>query len=167
MFKNLFKKKDVNSSNDRKVDIFSPIKGEVITLENVPDEVFSGKMLGDGFAVKPVGNQVYSPVSGEVKVLFPTLHAVAIQTPEGLEVLVHIGVDTVELNGEGFTGHVKVGDKVKQGDLLVSFNKETIEQKAKSSITPVIITNMDAVMEISIDYGDKEANEKAGTIKLK
>lgn len=166
MFKNLFKRKG-DSEKEGNISIYNPVEGEVISIEETPDEVFAGKMLGDGFAIKPQGNKVYSPVAGEIKVLFPTLHAVAIETKEGLEVLVHIGIDTVGLNGEGFTGHVKVGDKVQQGDLLVSFDKDIIEEKAKSSITPVIITNMDIVENISINYGKKAANEKLGTIILK
>lgn len=166
MFKNLFKKKE-QVEKESVFDISCPLDGEIISIEDTPDEVFAGKMLGDGFAIKPRGNKVYAPVSGEIKVLFPTLHAVAMETEEGLEILIHIGIDTVQLDGEGFTGHVKVGDRVKQGDLLVSFDKAIIEEKAKSSITPLIITNMDIVEEISVDYGDKDANEKVVTVKLK
>ncbi|MEW8973047.1 MAG: PTS glucose transporter subunit IIA [Tissierellaceae bacterium] len=166
MFKNLFKKRE-ESIKKEDISIFSPVEGEIISIEDTPDEVFAGKMLGDGFSIKPKGNKIYAPVSGEIKVLFPTLHAVAIETEDGLEILIHIGIDTVQLDGEGFTGHVKVGDKVKQGDLLVSFDKAIIEEKAKSSITPLIITNMDVVEDISIDYGNKDANEKVATIKLK
>lgn len=166
MFKNLFRRKG-NSAETKSLDIFTPIAGEIISIEDTPDEVFAGKMLGDGFAIKPHDNKVYSPVSGEIKVLFPTLHAIAIETQEGVELLIHIGVDTVELDGEGFSGHIEVGDKVKKGDLLVSFDKDIVETKAKSSITPIIITNMDIVEEISIEYGNKSKGQKAATVKLK
>lgn len=166
MFKNLFKRKD-DSVESKSLEIFSAIEGEIISIEDTPDEVFAGKMLGDGFAIKPSDNKVYSPVSGEIKVLFPTLHAIAIETQQGVELLVHIGIDTVELDGEGFSGHVKVGDKVQKGDLLVSFDKDIVETKAKSTITPIIITNMDVIEDISIDYGPKSQGEKVATIKLK
>lgn len=166
LFKNLFKKIN-NTSKPKSIELFNPIEGEVIPIEDTPDKVFAGKMLGDGFAIKPHDNKVYSPVSGEIKLFFPTLHAIAIETQEGVEVLVHIGVDTVELEGEGFTGHVEVGDKVKKGDLLVSFDKDIIESKAKSSITPVIITNIEIMEDISVDFGEKGQGEKVAIVKLK
>lgn len=165
MFKNLFKK-DNKDFKDEGIVILNPVDGEVVTLDKVPDEVFSQKMLGDGFAVKPSGEKVYAPVAGEVKVLFPTLHAIAIETKEGIEILVHIGIDTVELKGEGFEAHVKIGDQVNAGDLLVSFNKKIIEDGGKDTITPVIITNMDIVKDLSMDYGVKKANTKAAEVKV-
>lgn len=145
----------------------SPIEGEIVELTEVPDDVFSGKLLGDGFAIRPTGNRVYAPMSGEVTVLFPTKHAVAITTDEGLEILVHIGIDTVDLNGEGFTAHVKQGDKVKKGDLLLTLDIDTIKQKAKSLISPVIITNMNYVENINIYPGMKRIGEKAADIITK
>lgn len=165
LFKNLFNRK--NNTEQKQFYIFNPIEGEIISIEDTPDEVFAGKMLGDGFAIKPKGNKVYAPVDGEIKVLFPTLHAIAMETEEGIELLIHIGIDTVELNGEGFTKHVELGDKVKQGDLLISFDRNIIEAKAKSSITPIIITNMDKISDITMDYGKKSMGEKVVTIELK
>jgi PTS system glucose-specific IIC component len=147
-------------------DVFNPIEGEIINIDQTPDEVFSGKMLGDGFAVIPSDNKVYAPVDGELSVLFPTKHAAAITTEDGLEVLVHVGIDTVALNGEGFTAHVSQGDIVKKGDLLISFETEIIKGKAKSLISPVIITNMNSVSGIQIEYGKKKALEKAAQITL-
>jgi glucose-specific phosphotransferase system IIA component len=146
--------------------LYNPLEGEIVPLEKVPDEAFSGKYLGDGFAIVPSGNKVYAPADGEVAVLFPTKHAVVILTQEGLEVLVHIGIDTVSLNGEGFTAHVSQGDKVKKGDLLVTFETEIIEEKAKSLISPVVITNMHVVENLTVDFGNKKAVEKAAEIKL-
>lgn len=146
--------------------LFNPIEGEVVKLEEVPDDVFSGKLLGDGFAVKPTDNKVYAPVDGELKVVFPTKHAVAIVTQEGLEVLVHVGIDTVNLNGEGFTTYVNQGDKVKKGDLLLSFDAKVIEEKAKSLISPVIITNMSDIKGITADFGMKKHGEKAATVTI-
>ncbi|KEH88713.1 MULTISPECIES: glucose PTS transporter subunit IIA [Clostridium] len=158
-------KEDSKALSKQTLEILNPLKGEIIDITKVPDEVFSSKALGDGFAINPLGNKVVSPIDGEIAVLFPTKHAVAIKGDNGLEMLVHIGIDTVNLNGEGFTAHVSQGDKVKQGDLLVEFDKEIIESKAKSSITPVVITNMDFVESLDISYGEKEKGEKVVTIK--
>lgn len=144
--------------------ILSPVNGEVLELSEVPDEVFSAKMLGDGFAVLPAENRIYAPVDGEITVLFPTKHAVAITTKEGLEVLVHIGVDTVKLGGEGFTAHVNQGDRVKKGELLLTLDLELIKEKARSMISPVIITNMDKVKDIKIITGTKKAGEKTAEV---
>ena len=165
MFKNLFKK-DNKEVKDEGIVISNPVEGEVVNLDQVPDEVFAQKMLGDGFAVKPSGEKVYAPVGGEIKVLFPTLHAIAIETKEGLELLIHIGIDTVELKGEGFEAHVKLGDKVNAGDLLVSFNKQIIEESGKDTITPIIITNMDRVKDLSMEYGVKKVNDKVAVVKM-
>jgi PTS system glucose-specific IIC component len=147
--------------------LFNPVDGEIVELKQVPDDVFADKMLGDGFAVVPIGNEVYAPVDGEIKVLFPSKHAVAIVTDDGLEVLVHVGIDTVKLNGEGFVAHVKQEDKVKKGDLLLTFDHEIIKQKAKSIITPVIITNMNYVKDIDIKLGKKEHGESTAVITTK
>lgn len=133
--------------------LLNPIEGEIIKLEEVPDIVFSEKLLGDGFAVIPKDNKVYSPVDGTIRVLFPTKHAIAIKTEEDIEILVHIGVDTVSLNGEGFTTHVQQGDKIRKGDLMISFDKELLEKNVKSLISPVIITSMDMISKIDIDFG--------------
>lgn len=165
MFKNLFKK-DNKPSKDENVVILNPLDGEVVSLEKVPDEVFSQKMLGDGFAIIPTGEKIYAPIEGEIKVLFPTLHAISIESKEGLEILIHIGIDTVELDGKGFVSHIKLGDHVKAGDLLMSFDKKIIEDNGKDTITPIVITNMDRIKDLSIDYGIKKANEKIVDIKL-
>lgn len=145
----------------------NPIKGEIIPLGKVPDEVFSGKMLGDGFAVKPRDNRIYSAVEGMVKVLFPTNHAVVVKTEEGLEVLIHVGIDTVVLSGEGFNAHVKQGDRVKKGDLLITFDRKLIEEKAKSILTPVVVTNMKKIESIDVKYGNRETGEAVAKIILK
>jgi glucose PTS system EIICBA or EIICB component len=145
----------------------NPIEGEIVELDKVPDEVFSHKLLGDGFAVIPKGNKVYAPADGEITVLFPTKHAVAITTNEGLEVLVHVGVDTVGLNGEGFTAHAAQGDKVRKGDLLLTLDLELIKANAKSLISPVLITNMNSVENITLYKGMKNNGEKAAEVIIK
>lgn len=147
-------------------DIFSPLSGKVVNLEKVPDEVFAGKVMGDGFAIEPSDNKVYAPFDGEINVLFPTKHALAIVNKEGAELLIHVGIDTVNLKGEGFTSHVNQGDFVKQGDLLLTFDSEVIKEKAKSIITSVVITNMDTVKDIQVSYGVKDHGEKTAAIKL-
>jgi glucose-specific phosphotransferase system IIA component len=147
--------------------INNPIKGEIVSLDKVPDDTFAQKFLGDGFAIIPTGNEVFSPADGEIAVLFPTKHAIVILTEEGIELLVHIGIDTVALNGEGFTAHVEQGQKVKKGDLLVTFDTEILKEKAKSLISPIVITNMDSVSRIHTNYGNRDANSEAAEIELK
>ncbi|MGG3737054.1 PTS sugar transporter subunit IIA [Aeribacillus pallidus] len=162
MFKNLFKK-------NKTVSFVAPMTGKVIPLEEVPDPVFSQKMMGDGLAMDPTEGVVYAPVNGEIVQLFPTKHAIGIKTKNGLEVLIHIGIDTVSMNGEGFTAHIQTGDKVKQGDPLISFDLDLVKEKAKSTITPMIITNGDVVE--SLEKKDvTEANAKEQelmTVKVK
>lgn len=160
-------KSEEESAALSEIHIANPIKGEVISLDKVPDEVFSGKMLGDGFAVRPLDNKVYAPVSGVIRVLFPTKHAVAIKTDEGIEVLVHVGIDTVKLGGEGFEVYVQKGDSVKRGDLLITFDKKIVEKKVKSLISPVIITNMDSIASISVRFGKLGKDKTAAKVVKK
>ena len=148
-------------------ELMSPADGEIVSLEKVPDPVFAEKTLGDGFAVVLSGNEIYSPADGEITVLFPTKHAFAVTTTSGLELLVHIGIDTVELNGEGFTAHVKQGDKVKKGDKIITIDKEAIKAKGKNPITPVIVTNMDSIEKIDVKLGEIKHGEKAADVKVK
>ena len=100
-------------------DIIAPLTGRIVKLEEVPDKVFAEKIMGDGFAIEPKDNIVVAPVDGEIAILFPTKHAIGMVTAEGLELLIHVGIDTVKLNGEGFKAFVKQGDKVKAGDKLL------------------------------------------------
>lgn len=122
----------------KKEEILAPITGEYLPLEQVPDQVFSQKIMGEGFAVQPEQGEVVSPVDGEVINLFPTKHALGLRTSKGLEILVHIGIDTVELNGEGFTAHVSEGDQVKAGQKLLTFDIERIKEKGKSPVSPIV-----------------------------
>ncbi|QCJ45533.1 PTS glucose transporter subunit IIA (plasmid) [Bacillus sp. S3] len=144
MFNKLFKNKNVES----KTSIYAPVDGEVIPLEEVPDPVFSGKLMGDGIAIKPANGKVVSPVQGEIIQVFPTKHAIGVRTKNGVEILLHIGLETVNLKGEGFTVFVKEGDLVNVGDKILDFNKEIIEEKASSTITPIIIMNSDKISDI-------------------
>ncbi|GAB3049235.1 PTS sugar transporter subunit IIA [Virgibacillus ainsalahensis] len=144
MFKNLFKSK----KGDNSLTIYAPVDGEVVQLEDVPDPVFSEKMMGDGIAVKPANGKLVSPVKGEVIQVFPTKHAIGIRAENSAEVLLHIGLETVQLKGDGFTSYVNEGDKVDVGDKLIDFDINIIEEKASSSITPVLITNTNEMSEI-------------------
>ncbi|WP_152655963.1 PTS glucose transporter subunit IIA [Oceanobacillus sp. CFH 90083] len=137
MFEKLFKKKE-----NQEIELFAPINGEVIPLEEVPDPVFAEKMMGDGIAIKPADGKVVSPIDGNIVQAFPTKHAVGIKASNGTEILIHIGLETVALDGEGFTIHVKEGDKVKKGDALVDVDLAVVGEKAVSTVTPMLITNM-------------------------
>ena len=153
---NIFKKK-------KYVDIYSPINGRLLKIEDVPDPVFSQKMVGDGVALEPKEGIVYSPVNGTIIQLFPTKHALGIKTEEGLEVLIHIGMDTVEMKGNGFESFVSEGEKVKIGDKLIKFDMELVK-KEHPLTSPIIITNMDIVDKIVKEsYGEEV---KAGKTKI-
>ncbi|WP_341282309.1 glucose PTS transporter subunit IIA [Paenibacillus sp. FSL H8-0537] len=124
----------------------SPMQGKMIALSEVPDPIFSGKLVGDGVAFIPDKGELVSPVKGEVIHIYPTMHAIGIRTPEGLEVLLHIGIDTSLLGGKGyFKSAVKEGDKVLPGDLLIRFNLQQVRKESKSLATPMVITNSDLV----------------------
>lgn len=123
--------------------VVAPMTGELRPITAVPDEVFSQRMLGDGFCVFPTEGQVVSPISGSVMHLFPTGHAVGLQTADGIEVLVHIGIDTVKLQGQGFKAHVKEGAAVAAGDVLVEVDLDVVGPQVPSLATPVIFTNLE------------------------
>lgn len=141
----------LNLFKSKKSEIYAPIiKGEVIALENVPDNVFASKMMGEGVGFENFGNSIVSPVDGTVIMLFPTKHAIGIQTKEGIEILIHIGLDTVQLNGVGFESHVEKGSKIKRGDLLITYDIKIMEENNINLITPMVITNCDE-FEISFN----------------
>lgn len=121
--------------------VYAPMSGTVVLLEQVPDPVFSGRMLGDGVAILPAAGDVLAPFDGEVTALFPTGHAIGLCSHTGVECLIHIGIDTVEMNDVGFAAKVKPGDKVKQGQLLIQADLQAIRSAGKEIVTPVIITN--------------------------
>lgn len=143
----------------KKGEIFSTQTGKAISLTEVPDEVFSQKMLGDGAAVIPEGNEIVCPVGGTIVDVTPTLHAYCIHTDDDLDILVHIGIDTVELKGEGFKSLVKTGDAVKAGDPLAAVDIAFLKEKGYPIYTPIIITNMDAVKTIAVHAGEVQAGK--------
>jgi sugar PTS system EIIA component len=152
MFNKLFGKKEVKKEET----IVAPLTGKIVSIEEVPDPTFSQKMMGDGIAIEPTEGVVVSPVDGEIVQFFHTKHAIGIQSESGAEILIHVGLETVNMNGEGFEGHVNVGDKVKAGDKLLTFDLDLIKEKAASTVTPIVITNGDAVESL-----DKRAASEA------
>ncbi|HAR6754192.1 TPA: PTS transporter subunit IIABC [Staphylococcus aureus] len=131
---------DKSATSELSHIVHAPLTGEVTPLSEAPDQVFSEKMMGDGIAIKPSQGEVRAPFNGKVQMIFPTKHAIGLVSDSGLELLIHIGLDTVKLNGEGFTLHVEEGQEVKQGDLLINFDLDYIRNHAKSDITPIIVT---------------------------
>ena len=138
-------------------EVYSVADGEVIALEQVKDPVFSQKMMGDGFAVEPTNGNIVSPVSGTVSSIFPTKHALGLVTEAGLEVLVHIGLDTVSLEGKPFTVHVAEGQKVAAGDLLVTADLDAIREAGRETSTIVVFTNADAIQSVNLEQTGSHA----------
>ncbi|WP_163184361.1 glucose-specific PTS transporter subunit IIBC [Neobacillus sedimentimangrovi] len=137
----------------------APIKGEIKPITEVPDQVFAGKMMGDGFAIVPEEGTVVSPVDGKIVNLFPTKHALGILSDGGREILIHVGIDTVNLKGEGFEALVSENDRVTKGQPLLKFDIQYIKEHAKSTITPIVFTNL--------AEGEKVEIEKQGLVDLK
>ena len=128
----------------------SPLKGKVLPLSEVDDKVFSSGLMGQGVAVEPAVGETYAPIDGKVTVLMPSKHAIGITTDDGIELLIHIGIDTVELGGEGFVSHVKQGDRINRGDRLVSFDMDAIKKAGKPCIVIVVVTNSVACSSIQL-----------------
>ena len=148
-------------------EVYSVADGEVIALEQVKDPVFSQKMMGDGFAVEPANGNIVSPVSGTVSSVFPTKHALGLVTEAGLEVLVHIGLDTVSLEGKPFTVHVTEGQKVAVGDLLVTADLDAIREAGRETSTIVVFTNADAIQSVKLEQtGSLAANTVVAKVEL-
>lgn len=141
--------------------IFSPLNGQVIPLSNVKDPVFADGILGKGAAILPLEGRLVSPVNGTILNVFPTLHAIGIQSDDGLEILIHLGFDTVELEGKYFKSNISEGDKVSVGDLLIEFQIEEIKNAGYDITTPIVVTNSDqyetieAMPEENIRAGEK------------
>ncbi|WP_368250968.1 PTS glucose transporter subunit IIA [Enterococcus sp. 2201sp1_2201st1_B8_2201SCRN_220225] len=155
MFK-LFKKKGI--------DIFSPVNGEVIELAKVNDPVFSQKMMGEGFAVVPSDSTVYSPVAGIIKSIFPTKHAISISSDDGTEILLHIGIDTVSLEGNGLYPKVFEGKRVAIGDPLLVMDLQYLKEQEKEDTVIVVFPELEG-KQVSIFNGFKEVGDKVATIK--
>lgn len=146
-------------ASKRNEQIQMPLTGRIMPISEVPDPVFAEGMMGDGFAIEPVDGKVTAPVSGKVVTVFPTKHAIVIESEAGLEVLIHFGLDTLKLKGEGFTTHVEQGQNVKAGDLLLTVDIDAIIGKVPSVITPVVFTNLSEGEKVVIS---RTGNVKAG-----
>jgi glucose-specific phosphotransferase system IIA component len=145
----------------KKKVIVAPQTGRIISVGEIPDPVFSGKVLGDGIGIIPSESKVLAPVSGTVVQIADTLHAICIQSDDGLEVLIHLGLNTVSLKGKGFKCHVKSGQHVSTGDLLMDMDIGFIQNEGLNVVTPCIITNMDIVKKLSTVSGSAVAGKTA------
>lgn len=135
--------------------LFAPLSGKTIPLEQVDDPVFAQRMVGDGLAILPDSDEVVSPVAGTITTLFPTGHAVGITTSDGLEVLIHVGLDTVELKGNGFKKLVQQGQKVDVGTPLIKLELDILQKTARSLQTPMIIMNGDKVNKLKTTEAER------------
>ena len=147
-----FKKKDTS------IKLVAPMDGEVIDVTEVADPVFAQKMVGDGVAIKPTSGTVVAPCDGVIKLLFPTGHAMGIEV-DGVELLLHLGMDTVELKGEGFTTYIKQGDTVTAGQKIIDMDLDLIQEKGYLTVSPLIITNGDVVASMDKHLGQVEAGK--------
>ena len=154
-------KKELNKA----VSIASPLTGSIVPLSEVKDEVFSKAIMGKGVAVLPTIGEVRAPFNGTINAVFPTKHAIGMTSEDGVEVMVHVGLDTVELEGKGFTTHVKNNDVVKANDLLLTFDIEAIKQAGYDIVTPVIITNSDEYIDI-IETNEKTVSSEKELMKI-
>lgn len=145
----------------------APIDGRLIELTHVPDAVFAGKIMGDGFAIEPVNGEIVSPVDGTVtSFMADTRHAVGITSAEGLEILIHIGIDTVQLAGEGFIGLVGQDAPVTAGQALLKVDLELIRDKVPSLVSPVVFTNLPAGMTVKVEEGRLVRRGEQGFITI-
>lgn len=160
--------KGKNEKVDPTVTLYSPVNGEVVGIEEVADPVFSQKMMGDGFGVVPTDGNIYSPASGKVVSVFPTQHAVGLELDNGIEVLVHIGIDTVELEGGPFTTTVKEGDQVTKDTPISTVDLKGLEDAGKDSTVIIVFTNMDQVDSFNLSStGQASVGSQIGEVTSK
>lgn len=145
-------------------EINTPVNGEVVDLKEVSDPVFSDKMMGEGFAVKPSDGKICAPIKGTVKSVFPSLHALTLEAEDGLDILIHIGLDTVELNGNGFSSSVSEGQKVKAGDSLVQVDLDFLAENKKDDTVIVVFPEMKD-KKVEVNFGEKQVGEVAAVLK--
>jgi len=150
-FSDFFNSKKTSFS--KKIEIIAPISGEIINLEDVPDLVFSKKIVGDGIAIKPSGNKILAPVNGTIGKIFKSMHAFSIISEDNVELFVHFGIDTIKLKGEGFEKKAEDNQKVKIGDEVIIVDLDFLTEKAHSILTPVVISNIDQFKKIKKSSG--------------
>lgn len=135
----------------------APVKGQIVSLKDVKDEVFSSGAMGQGIAIEPSVGKVYAPADGVITTFFPTKHAIGLTTDKGAEILIHVGMDTVSMDGKGFDAKKEQGDRVKKGDLLLEFDINAIKAAGHPVTTPVIVTNSKDYVDI-VETEEKEVN---------
>jgi len=135
-------------SKQKTIEVSAPLSGKVVPLTAVPDEAFAGKHMGDGLAIEPSDGKIIAPFDGIVSHLIHTNHAIIIEHASGLQLLIHIGINTVALNGDGFQAHVASGDAFQAGDVLITFDIAKIEAAGYPSVTPIVVANEDNVKQL-------------------
>lgn len=158
-FFDMFKKKETQ------IVLGAPMAGRCVSIHEVPDPTFGEEILGKGMAIQPSDGRVVAPADGEISTVFPTGHAVGLTTAEGTEILIHIGLDTVELKGEPFQIKVEANQKVKKGDLLIVADLEKIKAAGKNVITPMIVCNSDAYAKVEA-LTDRDVQPGDDVLKL-
>lgn len=151
---------DLNNTSDQSISmtVFSPLIGEVKSIKTVPDTTFSEEIIGKGIAIEPCEGIVYAPFDGQVSVLFNTKHAIGLKSNSGIELLIHIGLETVELDGKYFDSFIKTGDKIQKGDKLIEFNLKKLIKEGYNLLTPIVITNFDEFSSITMSSQPKITN---------
>ena len=158
---NFFKK-------NKPIEILSPMTGKIIPLYEINDKGFSEKNLGDGIAIELTDGKVIAPFDGEITSTYKANHCLVIRSKEGIELLIHIGLDTIKLKGEGFTQHVSLMDKVEKGDVILEADLEFLKEKGKSLVSPVIINNMGRIESLEKSEGDvQKGQDNIMTVILK
>ncbi len=158
LFDKLFGKADTKKNNN---GIFAPVAGKAVPVSEVPDPTFSEGMLGNGVAIIPTDGKVYAPCNATVDMMFDTGHAVSLVADNGAELLIHVGLETVGLEGKCFTVHVKNGQKVKKGDLMIEADLEAIKAAGLNTITPVLVCNCDDYPTFNVTTGKDVTNADA------
>lgn len=152
---------NIDKENLIKQEIYvTPVQGEVVSLESVDDPVFASGTIGKGIAIKPSEGKVYAPCDGTAVTVFPTGHALGIQTKANAELLIHIGIDTVQLEGEGFISHVKQGENIKKGQLLVEFDQEYLKNKGYDDTVMFVVTNASSFLDVVASNDEKAEQNK-------
>ena len=155
------------SKEEKSLVIKSPVVGRCFDISEIPDEVFSTKMLGNGIGFESTEGVLYAPVDGEILQVFPTKHAMILKSKEGIEILLHIGIDTVEMKGEGFESFTEKGQQVKAGDKLLAFNNDLIKAKAKSNLSVLVLTDNEIMESVEFNLGTVDKNNEVIVVKLK
>ena len=151
---------------NKEISLGMPISGKVIGLIELNDYLFNKKLMGDGAAIIPTDNTIYSPADGEINLIYEAKHALGIKTEDGIQILIHIGLDTARLEGKGFALYVKQGDMVKKGDKILSFDFEYVSLNSPLD-TPVVITNSKLIKDITVNYKAQSAKDEFMRISLK